>query len=98
MMVRAPRERTVTMSAAHCDGRSCGKPTAVGSGADDSLAQQYNSAPVPDEPEPGPRPLPKMDAVSYGGALRPGEGDAIAAYVQAGKRIPRRYGQPSAQP
>ncbi|KAJ1622548.1 ras-induced vulval development antagonist-domain-containing protein [Pavlovales sp. CCMP2436] len=28
--------------------------------------------------------------MSYGGALLPGEGDAIAAYVQSGKRIPRR--------
>ncbi|KAI3449649.1 hypothetical protein Pfo_006314 [Paulownia fortunei] len=28
--------------------------------------------------------------ISYGGALRPGEGDAIAQYVQQGKRIPRR--------
>lgn len=28
--------------------------------------------------------------VLYGGALRPGEGDAIAQYVQQGKRIPRR--------
>merc|ERR1712202_35001 len=27
---------------------------------------------------------------SYGGALMPGEGDAMAQYVQAGKRIPRR--------
>eukprot|EP00916_Digyalum_oweni_P001419 GHVL01002772.1.p1 GENE.GHVL01002772.1~~GHVL01002772.1.p1 ORF type:complete len:309 (+),score=70.19 GHVL01002772.1:58-984(+) len=27
---------------------------------------------------------------SYGGALRPGEGDAMAAFVQSGKRIPRR--------
>ena len=27
---------------------------------------------------------------SYGGALRPGEGEAMAAYVQSGKRIPRR--------
>ncbi|KYF45288.1 heat shock protein [Toxoplasma gondii ARI] len=26
----------------------------------------------------------------YGGALRPGEGAAIAQYVQEGKRIPRR--------
>ncbi|KAK9811825.1 hypothetical protein WJX72_010882 [[Myrmecia] bisecta] len=26
----------------------------------------------------------------YGGALRPGEGEAMAAYVQSGKRIPRR--------
>lgn len=27
---------------------------------------------------------------SYGGALLPGEGSAMAAYVQQGKRIPRR--------
>ncbi len=26
----------------------------------------------------------------YGGALRPGEGTAMAAFVQSGKRIPRR--------
>lgn len=39
----------------------------------------------------GPMPLPKADGhISYGGALRPGEGDAIAQYVQQGKRIPRR--------
>ena len=29
-------------------------------------------------------------ASGYGGALRPGEGDAIAQFVQSGKRIPRR--------
>jgi len=29
-------------------------------------------------------------ATSYGGALLPGEGDAMAQYVAAGKRIPRR--------
>ena len=27
---------------------------------------------------------------SYGFALRPGEGEAIAQFVQEGKRIPRR--------
>lgn len=27
---------------------------------------------------------------NYGGYMRPGEGDAMAQYVQAGKRIPRR--------
>jgi len=41
----------------------------------------------------GPRP-PTLDKPpdlrSYGGALMPGEGEAIAGYVQAGKRIPRR--------
>ncbi|GAB2275226.1 hypothetical protein Dimus_009987 [Dionaea muscipula] len=43
------------------------------------------------EPPVGPMPLPKAEGhISYGGALRPGEGDAIAQYVQQGKRIPRR--------
>ncbi|GAU25568.1 hypothetical protein TSUD_260020 [Trifolium subterraneum] len=43
------------------------------------------------EPTVGPMPLPKAEGhISYGGALRPGEGDAIAQYVQQGKRIPRR--------
>ena len=30
------------------------------------------------------------DRGDYGGALRPGEGAAMAAFVQSGKRIPRR--------
>lgn len=42
----------------------------------------------------GPMPLPvkdvQMDERSYGGALLAGEGSAMAAYVQSGKRIPRR--------
>ena len=42
----------------------------------------------------GPTPLARVvdDGMGgdWGGALRPGEGDAIAQYVQAGKRIPRR--------
>ncbi|KAK9282124.1 hypothetical protein L1049_005036 [Liquidambar formosana] len=43
------------------------------------------------EPIVGPMPLPRAEGhISYGGALRPGEGDAIAQYVQQGKRIPRR--------
>ncbi|EXB39386.1 hypothetical protein L484_025082 [Morus notabilis] len=43
------------------------------------------------EPVVGPAPLPRAEGhISYGGALRPGEGDAIAQYVQQGKRIPRR--------
>ncbi|KAJ4798893.1 Ras-induced vulval development antagonist protein [Rhynchospora pubera] len=42
-------------------------------------------------PMVGPTPLPRAEGhISYGGALRPGEGDAIAQYVQQGKRIPRR--------
>ncbi|TPX35223.1 hypothetical protein SmJEL517_g02325 [Synchytrium microbalum] len=42
----------------------------------------------------GPAPLPSMDDgslnPSYGGQLMPGEGSAMAAYIAAGKRIPRR--------
>ena len=30
------------------------------------------------------------DRGDYGGAMRPGEGAAMAAFVQSGKRIPRR--------
>lgn len=46
--------------------------------------------------EYGPTPLPNAEAltrqqnVDYGGALRPGEGAAIAQYVQKNMRIPRR--------
>jgi len=41
----------------------------------------------------GPMPLARIEGSidkSWGGALLPGEGDAIAQYVQSGKRIPRR--------
>ena len=44
----------------------------------------------------GPMPLPQSNAsetmthTSYGGALLPGEGQALAAYVQQNLRIPRR--------
>ncbi|KAJ3414198.1 hypothetical protein HDV05_006903 [Chytridiales sp. JEL 0842] len=42
----------------------------------------------------GPMPLPEHDTKlserSYGGALLSGEGSAMAAYLQSGKRIPRR--------
>ncbi|KAG0007319.1 hypothetical protein BGZ80_004817 [Entomortierella chlamydospora] len=47
-----------------------------------------------DDQEVGPLPLQhndgKMNERSYGGALLAGEGSAMAAYVQEGKRIPRR--------
>ncbi|PNT68281.1 hypothetical protein BRADI_3g38240v3 [Brachypodium distachyon] len=47
-----------------------------------------------EEAPPGPMPMPQPRAeaqiVKYGGALRPGEGDAMAQFVQQGKRIPRR--------
>ncbi|VAI86536.1 unnamed protein product [Triticum turgidum subsp. durum] len=36
------------------------------------------------------RDLISAAPVKYGGALRPGEGDAMAQFVQQGKRIPRR--------
>ncbi|KAG0336272.1 hypothetical protein BG000_006746 [Podila horticola] len=47
-----------------------------------------------DDMEVGPVPIHlgdnKMNERSYGGALLAGEGSAMAAYVQDGKRIPRR--------
>lgn len=49
--------------------------------------------PVESEELIGPKPKQKdsaLDARNYGGALLPGEGEAIAGFVQAGKRIPRR--------
>lgn len=54
-------------------------------------AQRNPSLDLDNEPVVGPMPLPRAEGhISYGGALRPGEGDAIAQYVQQGKRIPRR--------
>merc|ERR1712010_292716 len=44
----------------------------------------------------GPRPMPQIQqqtqqaSIDYGGALMPGEGDAIAQFVQNNMRIPRR--------
>ena len=48
-----------------------------------------------DDVEIGPSLPPSADSLvggkaSYGGQLLPGEGSAMAAYVQSGKRIPRR--------
>lgn len=54
-------------------------------------AQKKSATALENEPIVGPAPAPKAEGhISYGGALRPGEGDAIAQYVQQGKRIPRR--------
>ncbi|KAI8618474.1 ras-induced vulval development antagonist-domain-containing protein [Chytriomyces sp. MP71] len=65
--------------------------------ADKREAQEFwqEKQVVNDEDEPvGPAPLPeqdmKLDSRAYGGALLAGEGSALAAYVQSGKRIPRR--------
>mmetsp|Transcript_13160 Transcript_13160/g.30923 ORF Transcript_13160/g.30923 Transcript_13160/m.30923 type:complete len:458 (-) Transcript_13160:176-1549(-) len=54
--------------------------------------QKSATAAAEDDEYVGPKPLAAMPGghMSYGGALLPGEGDAIAAYVQSGKRIPRR--------
>ncbi|KAJ7972779.1 NF-kappa-B-activating protein [Quillaja saponaria] len=55
------------------------------------LIESQKKPALDNEPVVGPMPLPKAEGhISYGGALRPGEGDAIAQYVQQGKRIPRR--------
>ena len=60
-----------------------------------SLLQQRQSQVVPSSPQVGPE-LPgggqreAGDGGNWGGALLPGEGAAMAAYVQSGKRIPRR--------
>ncbi|ERN13843.1 NF-kappa-B-activating protein [Amborella trichopoda] len=54
-------------------------------------SQKKPNSGLENEPVVGPMPLPRAEGhISYGGALRPGEGDAIAQYVQQGKRIPRR--------
>ncbi|QHN78594.1 uncharacterized protein DS421_19g662650 [Arachis hypogaea] len=55
------------------------------------LFESQKTPALDNEPAVGPMPLPRAEGhISYGGALRPGEGDAIAQYVQQGKRIPRR--------
>ncbi|KAF8394405.1 hypothetical protein HHK36_020613 [Tetracentron sinense] len=55
------------------------------------MIELHKKPALDNEPPVGPMPLPKAEGhISYGGALRPGEGDAIAQYVQQGKRIPRR--------
>ena len=58
--------------------------------------QGHHSDDDDDNDQVGPMPLPQsnatesMTAASYGGALLPGEGQALAAYVQQNLRIPRR--------
>lgn len=55
------------------------------------MIEAQKKPPLDNDPIVGPQPLPRAEGhISYGGALRPGEGDAIAQYVQQGKRIPRR--------
>lgn len=54
-----------------------------------------NPAPLDVSDDDGPMPLPEAEAAAamgadYGQALRPGEGAAIAAFVQKNMRVPRR--------
>ncbi|KAI8321298.1 DUF926-domain-containing protein, partial [Martensiomyces pterosporus] len=41
-------------------------------------------------PMPSSECVPELTERSFGGALLPGEGAAMAAFVQSGERIPRR--------
>ncbi|KAI3957580.1 hypothetical protein MKW92_027744 [Papaver armeniacum] len=58
----------------------------------DATVLTYNGSDndVPVGPMPLCKPAEGGGRISYGGALRPGEGDAMAQFVQQGKRIPRR--------
>lgn len=63
------------------------QPSAVAEGAKADVGAEGE--------EEGPMPLPSLavaapEDTDYGGALRPGEGSAMAQYVQQNKRIPRR--------
>ncbi|EAN32521.2 Ras-induced vulval development antagonist family protein [Theileria parva strain Muguga] len=64
----------------------------ITSGNDKSNENQESES--DSDEEYGPKPLKNSTSldfkVSYGGELMPGEGDAIAQYIQKGKRIPRR--------
>ena len=54
---------------------------------------EKKSVNLDDGEQVGPMPLARASVpagADYGGALLAGEGEAIAAYVQSGKRIPRR--------
>ncbi|KAJ3186221.1 hypothetical protein HDU85_007661 [Gaertneriomyces sp. JEL0708] len=63
---------------------------------DDTVQDYWREKPVEtvDDAPIGPVPMQvgdaKPDERAYGGALLAGEGSAMAAYVQSGKRIPRR--------
>jgi len=53
--------------------------------AEKKVSDNLTDAPV------GPRPLPAVQqTMNYGGAMLPGEAEAIAQFVQQNKRIPRR--------
>ncbi|KAK7270276.1 hypothetical protein RIF29_23299 [Crotalaria pallida] len=102
---RRRRSETETESESHGSEEEKGLSDAAVADADEvkkaeidvealKLKELFESQKKPaldNEPPVGPMPLPRAEGhISYGGALRPGEGDAIAQYVQQGKRIPRR--------
>ena len=58
--------------------------------ADNEQQQQQVQEVQEGDDSVGPRPLKMEHSVNYGSNLLPGEGSAIAHYVQQNKRIPRR--------
>ncbi|KAJ3150830.1 hypothetical protein HDU89_002827 [Geranomyces variabilis] len=98
---RRSRSRTRSRST-RARSRSASQPTATAATTtaavevDDTVQDYWREKavePLEDAPV-GPMPLPaaeaKHDERAYGGALLAGEGSAMAAYLQSGKRIPRR--------
>ncbi|KAI9355384.1 ras-induced vulval development antagonist-domain-containing protein [Zopfochytrium polystomum] len=81
-------------------GGSLPAPRGVGSGKlperDAEVDDYWQERPVavaddaPIGPVPYVEPEKKLDERAYGGALLAGEGSAMAAFIQSGKRIPRR--------
>lgn len=61
---------------------------------EEALAFQRNPKDDDDDEEIGPQPVMAssgvLDRRAYGGNMLPGEAQAIAGFVQAGERIPRR--------
>ncbi|KAJ2691402.1 hypothetical protein IWW39_000087 [Coemansia spiralis] len=85
MSPRARRKSKRTLSKdTHSDRHASSKPAPTTEPPAEQLSDQ----------EIGPMPtsdrLPALNSRSFGGALLPGEGSAMAAYVQSGERIPRR--------
>lgn len=67
-------------------------PAAAAGGGDESSDDSDMVGPMPMAKVelPAAAAAAAADQVDYGKALRPGEGTAMAAYVQSGERIPRR--------
>ncbi|KAJ9063960.1 hypothetical protein DSO57_1035466 [Entomophthora muscae] len=77
-------------------GLNCASPLVVSISEIDSYEELWVERKIEfaEDTIVGPFPAPsleqKIDTRSYGGALLAGEAEAMAAYVQSGKRIPRR--------